>query len=124
MLCYGHEPGDEFVPVKRFNAIGKASYVTHNEAGHDCLKKESTFVIVDSTNRERVCPIMDFSRYCPTCIKTTEENRPSIPNRTAVPARKLSRQQIRMLSVGRDDDDDDDDDDGGDEEEEKEEEDF
>ncbi len=62
---------------------------------------------------------MDFSRHCPTCIKTAEENRPSIPNRTAAPARKFSRQQIRMLSVGRDNDDDDDDG-GGDEEEEEE----
>ncbi|PBK92398.1 hypothetical protein ARMGADRAFT_1103487 [Armillaria gallica] len=108
VLCYRHEPGDEFVPVTRLDAIGKASYVAHDEAGHDYLKKESTFVIVGSPNHERICPIMDFSRHCPTCIKTAEENRPSTPNWTAtVPARKFSQQRLRMLSVGRDDDDDD-----------------
>ncbi|SJL08596.1 uncharacterized protein ARMOST_11962 [Armillaria ostoyae] len=113
VLCYRHEPGDEFMPVRRLDAIGKASYVAHNDAGHDYSKKESTFVIVGSTNPERICPIMDFSRHCPTCIKTARtarENRPSpsIPKSTATVPAKFSRleQQRRMLSVGRDHDDD------------------
>ncbi|PBK92391.1 hypothetical protein ARMGADRAFT_1165555 [Armillaria gallica] len=52
---------------------------------------------------------MDFSRHCPTCIKTAEENRPSIPNWTGVPARKFSQQQLRMLSVGWDEEEEEED---------------
>ncbi|PBK71547.1 hypothetical protein ARMSODRAFT_973179 [Armillaria solidipes] len=108
VLCYCHEPGDEFVPVRRLDAIGKASYVAHNDA-HDYSKKKSTFVIVGSTNPERIYPIMDFSRHCPTCRKTAKDNcpSPSIPKLTATVPAKFSRQQMRMLSVGRDGNDDD-----------------
>ncbi len=113
VLCYRYELGDEFVPVRRLDAIGKVSYAAHNDAGHDYSKKESTFVIVGPTNPERICPIMDFSRHCPTCIKTARKNRPSpsTPKPTATVPAKFSRleQQRRMLSVGRDHDDDDDD---------------
>ncbi|KAK0478888.1 hypothetical protein IW261DRAFT_192664 [Armillaria novae-zelandiae] len=112
VLCYRHEPGAEFVPVRRLDTIGKASYDAHNDAGHDYSKKESTFVIVRLANPERVCPIMDFSRHCPTCIKTARADYdrcvPSTPKSTVTTSAGFSRreQQQRMLSIGRDEEED------------------
>ncbi|KAK0201096.1 hypothetical protein DFS33DRAFT_1104433 [Desarmillaria ectypa] len=109
VLCYRHEPSAKWAPVTRLDAIGKANYVAHNDAGHDYSKKEAAFVIVGSTisaHDLQIYSILDFSRHCPTCKKNAKEKyHPSIRNPiVAVPAggsRLIQRQ--RMLSVGKDD---------------------
>ncbi|KAG7447148.1 uncharacterized protein BT62DRAFT_1075243 [Guyanagaster necrorhizus] len=106
VLCYRHEPVAEFAPVTRLDAIGKANYVAHNDAGHDYAKKEAGFVIVGSIiHNPQTYSILDFSRHCPTCIKNANENyHPSIRKSTVTVPARTSRltQQLRMLAVGRD----------------------
>ncbi|KAK0213632.1 hypothetical protein IW262DRAFT_1301101 [Armillaria fumosa] len=110
VLCYRHEPDAEFLPIRCLDAIGKASYIAHNDADHDYSKKVSTFVIVGSATLQPY-PV-NFSGYCPTCKKTAKVDYDcrgrSTPKSTATVSAGFSRseQRRRMLSIGRDEEED------------------
>lgn len=110
VLCYCHESDAEFLPIRRLDAIGKATYIAHHDAGHDYSKKLSTFVIVGEATLEPY-PI-NFCGYCLTCKKTAKANYErrvrSTTKSTVTVSAKFSRreQQQRMLSIGRDEEED------------------